>query len=104
VIQALIDGQPRDAFQEARAAHARAARGRAGRALARGERGGCARGVPPATTGRALDDRRCGRRGSTVVIGPDGAGAHALEEWVDLASCAALARILAEAACAYCGV
>ncbi len=39
----------------------------------------------------------------TVVIGPHGAGAHAVEEWVDVDSCARLAEILAEAAMAYCG-
>jgi len=34
----------------------------------------------------------------TVVIGPAGAGAHADVEWVDLASCARLAEVLASAA------
>ncbi len=39
----------------------------------------------------------------TVVIGPAGAGAHADEEWVDLATLDSLARILAETALEYCG-
>lgn len=38
----------------------------------------------------------------TAVIGPIGAGAHAAEEWVDLASCHQVAGILARAATAYC--
>ncbi|MFN2383977.1 MAG: M20/M25/M40 family metallo-hydrolase, partial [Gemmatimonadota bacterium] len=38
----------------------------------------------------------------TAVIGPSGAGAHAAEEWVDLASCHQVAAILARAATAYC--
>jgi acetylornithine deacetylase len=40
----------------------------------------------------------------TAVIGPAGAGAHAAEEWVDLASVNRLAEILARAAAAVCGV
>lgn len=39
----------------------------------------------------------------TVVIGPAGEGAHAAVEWVDLESCARLARVLVEAARGYCG-
>jgi acetylornithine deacetylase len=39
----------------------------------------------------------------TVVFGPDGAGAHAAEEWVDLGSVTRLARILAGAVVAWCG-
>jgi acetylornithine deacetylase len=39
----------------------------------------------------------------TVIIGPVGNGAHTSEEWVDLASLAELAAILADAAAAYCG-
>jgi len=39
----------------------------------------------------------------TVVMGPAGAGAHAAVEWVDLASVARLAEILARAATDYCG-
>lgn len=39
----------------------------------------------------------------TVVFGPAGAGAHAIEEWVDLASVEECARILAATAAAYCG-
>ena len=38
----------------------------------------------------------------TVVIGPSGAGAHALEEWVDLASIGKVADILAAAAHEFC--
>jgi acetylornithine deacetylase len=38
----------------------------------------------------------------TVVIGPSGAGAHALEEWVDLDSIAKLTDILAAAAREFC--
>lgn len=51
-----------------------------------------------------MDAALCGARGiDTVVIGPDGAGAHAVEEWVDLDSCARLAETLARAVVAYCG-
>lgn len=39
----------------------------------------------------------------TVVIGPAGAGAHAVEEWVDLASVRQLAQILERAARNYAG-
>jgi len=39
----------------------------------------------------------------TVVIGPAGAGAHADEEWVDVASVVTLAEILVEAAREYSG-
>lgn len=38
----------------------------------------------------------------TVVIGPSGAGAHALEEWVDLDSVRQVAEILAAAATRFC--
>jgi acetylornithine deacetylase/succinyl-diaminopimelate desuccinylase family protein len=38
----------------------------------------------------------------TVVIGPSGAGAHALEEWVDLASIGQVTDILAAAAREFC--
>jgi len=38
----------------------------------------------------------------TVVLGPRGAGLHTTEEWVDLASVAQLAEVLAEAARRYC--
>jgi acetylornithine deacetylase len=40
---------------------------------------------------------------STVVFGPDGAGAHATEEWVDLASVAACADVLETVAADFCG-
>lgn len=39
----------------------------------------------------------------TLVFGPDGTGAHASEEWVDLDSVVTVARILAETAVTYCG-
>ena len=38
----------------------------------------------------------------TVVFGPDGAGAHAVEEWVDLASVRACAEVLLATATAFC--
>ena len=38
----------------------------------------------------------------TVVIGPHGAGAHAIEEWVDVESAICLAEILVQAALDYC--
>jgi acetylornithine deacetylase len=38
----------------------------------------------------------------TVVMGATGAGAHAVEEWVDLQSVADLARCLAGTALRYC--
>jgi acetylornithine deacetylase len=38
----------------------------------------------------------------TVVIGPEGYGAHASEEWVDFESVVKLAKILAKAALEYC--
>jgi acetylornithine deacetylase len=39
----------------------------------------------------------------TVVFGPIGAGAHAIEEWVDLESLATVAHVLARSALTYCG-
>ncbi len=39
----------------------------------------------------------------TVVMGPRGAGAHAHEEWVDLASVEQLAQVLLRTAVRYCG-
>ncbi|MGH9672394.1 MAG: M20/M25/M40 family metallo-hydrolase, partial [Bryobacteraceae bacterium] len=39
----------------------------------------------------------------TVVIGPAGAGAHAVEEWVEVESVVSLAEILVRAATDYCG-
>jgi acetylornithine deacetylase len=38
----------------------------------------------------------------TVIMGATGAGAHAKEEWVELASVHQLAQCLAEAALRYC--
>ena len=40
---------------------------------------------------------------STVVFGPGGAGAHATEEWVDLASVATCADVLETVARDFCG-
>ena len=37
----------------------------------------------------------------TVVFGPDGAGAHAVEEWVDLASVRTCAEVLLATAIAF---
>lgn len=62
-------------------------------------------GAPPPTVGRPfwMDAALLSNAGiPTVVIGPAGAGAHAGEEWVDLASAVALAQILAQAAYLYC--
>jgi acetylornithine deacetylase len=39
----------------------------------------------------------------TIVIGPSGTGAHAIEEWVDLRSVEQVAAIIADAAVAFCG-
>ncbi len=39
----------------------------------------------------------------TVVVGPSGAGAHAVEEWVDVESVYTLADVLVASALAYCG-
>ena len=39
----------------------------------------------------------------TVVFGPDGTGAHAKEEWVDVQSVLRVAQILAQTARSYCG-
>jgi acetylornithine deacetylase len=39
----------------------------------------------------------------TVVFGPHGEGAHAVEEWVDLASVEACARVLLATATEFCG-
>ncbi|HUS17756.1 MAG TPA: M20/M25/M40 family metallo-hydrolase, partial [Chloroflexia bacterium] len=38
----------------------------------------------------------------TVVFGPDGGGAHAVEEWVDLASVATCAAVLVATARSFC--
>jgi len=38
----------------------------------------------------------------TVIIGPEGAGAHSKEEWVEIESLEKLAQILAQAAINYC--
>lgn len=64
-------------------------------------------GRPPRTIGETpwMDSAVLSAAGAdTLVFGPDGAGAHASEEWVDLDSVVRLARILAETAVAYCGV
>lgn len=64
------------------------------------------RGRPPAHIGAAywMDTAILAEAGvDAVVIGPSGAGAHAVEEWVDLKSLEDLAAILARGAAAYCG-
>ena len=38
----------------------------------------------------------------TVVFGPGGAGAHAVEEWADLEQLAACADVLAATAASFC--
>ena len=38
----------------------------------------------------------------TVVFGPDGAGAHSTEEWVDLASVDTCTKALTEVAAEFC--
>jgi acetylornithine deacetylase len=63
-------------------------------------------GQPPVIVGETpwMDSALLAAAGvDTVVIGPHGAGAHAAEEWVDLASVQSLARILAASAMSYCG-
>ncbi|MGH7542524.1 MAG: M20/M25/M40 family metallo-hydrolase, partial [Gemmatimonadota bacterium] len=63
-------------------------------------------GTRPPLVGRPywMDAALLGAAGvDTVVMGPAGAGAHAAEEWVDLASVAKLAEILVRAAIEYCG-
>lgn len=65
------------------------------------------RGSPPPRTGETpwMDAALLAGAGvDTVVLGPHGAGAHAAEEWVDLASVYTLARILAGVAGEYCGL
>jgi acetylornithine deacetylase len=62
-------------------------------------------GAPPAVIGEPywMDAALLADVGiDTVVIGPSGAGAHALEEWVDLDSIAKLTDILAAAAREFC--
>lgn len=62
-------------------------------------------GAPPAVIGEPywMDASLLADVGiDTVVIGPSGAGAHALEEWVDLDSIAKLTDILAAAAREFC--
>jgi acetylornithine deacetylase len=63
-------------------------------------------GREPALTGHAawMDAAFTSAAGiPTVVFGPDGAGAHAVEEWVDLGSVLACAEILQATAAAFCG-
>jgi acetylornithine deacetylase len=62
-------------------------------------------GHPVTRMGQAwwMDSAFLGAAGiDTVVIGPDGGGAHAAEEWVELRTVHDLTRILADAAVAYC--
>ena len=52
-----------------------------------------------------MDSALLARSGvETVVFGPAGGGAHAVEEWVELESVFQLAEILAAAAASYCGL
>jgi acetylornithine deacetylase len=63
------------------------------------------RGAPPRLTGELawLDSALLGNAGiPTVIFGPTGAGAHAAEEWVDLASVADCARVLVEVVSRFC--
>ncbi len=63
-------------------------------------------GALPATIGEPywMDAALLAEAGiDTVVFGPAGAGAHASEEWVDLASVEHVASILGRAAVAFCG-
>ncbi|MEJ2084915.1 MAG: ArgE/DapE family deacylase [Acidobacteriota bacterium] len=62
-------------------------------------------GKPPALVGENpwMDSALLAAAGAdTVVLGPSGAGAHAVEEWVDLESVFELTAILAEIARDYC--
>lgn len=64
------------------------------------------RGIEPALIGKAgwADSALLMEAGvETVYFGPDGGGAHANEEWIDLPSLEAYTRILARVAYAYCG-
>ncbi len=64
-------------------------------------------GAPPPMIGDTpwMDSALLAAAGvETVIIGPEGAGAHADEEWVSLDSLAALAAILVAAAIDYCGL
>jgi acetylornithine deacetylase len=63
------------------------------------------RGEPPEYVGQTpwMDSALLAAAGiETLVLGGDGAGAHAAEEWADLASLGHLARILALSAAEYC--
>lgn len=63
------------------------------------------RGRPPEQVGQTpwMDSAFVAAAGiETVVFGGDGAGAHAAQEWADLASLEQLARILAQSAAEYC--
>ena len=62
-------------------------------------------GAPPEVVGQPywMDAALLSAVGiDTVVIGPTGAGAHALEEWVDLKSIEQLTEILTRAATEFC--
>jgi acetylornithine deacetylase len=64
------------------------------------------RGVAPRIVGQApwFDAALLGAAGiPTVMFGPDGAGAHAADEWADLPSTVSCARALANVADAFCG-
>ena len=51
---------------------------------------------------RAILERLAAAGAETLLVGPTGAGAHAVEEWVDLQSLEALAGILVDVAISYC--
>jgi len=63
------------------------------------------RGASPRLTGELawLDSALLGNAGiPTVIFGPAGAGAHAADEWVDLASVADCAKVLADLVSRFC--
>jgi acetylornithine deacetylase len=62
-------------------------------------------GAPPATAGGSFwaDSAFIAAAGiQTVLFGPRGEGAHAIEEWVSLSSTATVARVLTEVAARFC--
>lgn len=64
------------------------------------------RGLPAKTRGEGpwMDSALLAAAGvDTAVVGPAGAGAHAVEEWVELDSVFRLAEVLADVAMAWCG-
>jgi acetylornithine deacetylase len=62
-------------------------------------------GAAPATAGGSFwaDSAFIAAAGiPTVLFGPRGEGAHAIEEWVSLSSTATVARVLTEVAARFC--